>query len=148
MKLYRDRQKLVTLFVRGVFLTYIGIDNIIQGPFRTYLSDIFDLKEFGTNQREEYLYYLILFLGAVQLYVFLQNLFLPVIEVVEEKILFRSPNAALSVVKNINEIIDMELNDDDILQLTFENKSYDVNLKDMDKREVEDLFELLKLREK
>ena len=51
MKLYRDRQKLVTLFVRGVFLTYIGIDNIIQGPFRTYLSDIFDLKEFGTNQR-------------------------------------------------------------------------------------------------
>lgn len=148
MKLYRDRQKLVTLFVRGVFLTYIGIDNIIQGPFRNYLSEIFDLKEFGTNQREEYLYYLILFLGAVQLYVFLQNLFLPVIEVVEEKILFRSPNAALSVVKNIDEIIDMELNDDDILQLTFENKSYDVNLKDMDKREVEELFELLKLREK
>ena len=140
MKLYRDRQKLVTLFVRGVFLTYIGIDNIIQGPFRTYLSDIFDLNEFGANQREEYPYYLILFLGAVQLYVFFQNLFLPVIEVVEEKILFRSPNAALSVVKNIDEIIDMELNDDDILQLTFENKSYDVNLKDMDKREVEELL--------
>lgn len=143
MKLYRDRQKLVTLFVRGVFLTYIGIDNIIQGPFRTYLSDIFDLNEFGANQREEYLYYLILFLGAVQLYVFFQNLFLPVIEVVEEKILFRSPNAALSVVKNIDEIIDMELNDDDILQLTFENKSYDVNLKDMDKREVEELLNIL-----
>ena len=143
MKLYRDRQKLVTLFVRGVFLTYIGIDNIIQGPFRTYLSDIFDLNEFGANQREEYLYYLILFLGAVQLYMFFQNLFLPVIEVVEEKILFRSPNAALSVVKNIDEIIDMELNDDDILQLTFENKSYDVNLKDMDKREVEELLNSL-----
>ena len=143
MKLYRDRQKLVTLFVRGVFLTYIGIDNIIQGPFRTYLSDIFYLNEFGANQREEYLYYLILFLGAVQLYVFFQNLFLPVIEVVEEKILFRSPNAALSVVKNIDEIIDMELNDDDILQLTFENKSYDVNLKDMDKREVEELLNIL-----
>ena len=52
MKVYRDRQKLIGLFFRGSLLFYVGIDNIIDGPLRTYLAGIFNLKEFGTNLRE------------------------------------------------------------------------------------------------
>jgi hypothetical protein len=148
MKVYRDRQTLIGLFFRGSLLFYVGIDNIIEGPLRTYLAGIFNLKEFGTNLREEYLYYLILVLGVFQLYVFLQNVFLPIVEVAGAKVLFRTPNAALSVVKNIDEIKDAEFNEEKILKLTFVKKSYDVNLKDVDENEVEKLFELLKLREK
>ena len=148
MKVYRDRQTLIGLFFRGSLLFYVGIDNIIEGPLRTYLAGIFNLKEFGTNLREEYLYYLILVLGVFQLYVFLQNVFLPIVEVAGAKVLFRTPDAALSVVKNIDEIKDAEFNEENILKLTFLKKSYDVNLKDVDENEVEKLFDLLKLREK
>jgi len=148
MKVYRDRQTLIGLFFRGSLLFYVGIDNIIEGPLRTYLAGIFNLKEFGTNLREEYLYYLILVLGVFQLYVFLQNVFLPIVEVAGAKVLFRTPNAALSVVKNIDEIKNAEFNEENILKLTFVKKSYDVNLKDVDENELEKLFELLKLREK
>ena len=145
MKVYRDRQTLIGLFFRGSLLFYVGIDNIIEGPLRTYLAGIFNLKEFGTNLREEYLYYLILVLGVFQLYVFLQNVFLPIVEVVGAKVLFRTPNAALSVVKNIDEIKHAEFNEEKILKLTFVKKSYDVNLKDVDKNEVEELLKHLSL---
>ena len=53
-------------FLFGVTLSYLAIDNILNGPFREFLSTYFDLKEFGTNTREEYLYYLLLFLGIFQ----------------------------------------------------------------------------------
>ena len=54
-------------FLFGVTLSYVAIDNIFNGPFREFLSTYFDLKEFGSNTREEYLYYLLLFLGVVQI---------------------------------------------------------------------------------
>ena len=56
-------------FLFGVTLSYLAIDNIVNGPFREFLSTYFDLKEFGTNTREEYLYYLLLFLGIFQIIV-------------------------------------------------------------------------------
>ena len=56
-------------FLFGVTLSYLAIDNILNGPFREFLSTYFDLKEFGTNSREEYLYYLLLFLGIFQIIV-------------------------------------------------------------------------------
>jgi len=56
-------------FLFGVTLSYLSIDNILNGPFREFLSTYFDLKEFGTNTREEYLYYLLLFLGIFQIIV-------------------------------------------------------------------------------
>ena len=56
-------------FLFGVTLSYLSIDNILNGPFREFLSTYFDLKEFGTNSREEYLYYLLLFLGIFQIIV-------------------------------------------------------------------------------
>ena len=56
-------------FLFGLTLSYLAIDNILDGPFREFLSTYFDLKEFGTNTREEYLYYLLLFLGLFQIIV-------------------------------------------------------------------------------
>ena len=56
-------------FLFGVTLSYLAIDNIVNGPFREFLSTYFDLKEFGTNTREEYLYYLLLFIGIFQIIV-------------------------------------------------------------------------------
>ena len=57
-------------FLFGVTLSYLAIDNILNGPFREFLSTYFDLKEFGTNTREEYLYYLLFFLGIFQIIVY------------------------------------------------------------------------------
>ena len=45
-------------FLFGLTLSYLAIDNILDGPFREFLATYFDLKAFGTNTREEYLYYL------------------------------------------------------------------------------------------
>ena len=54
-------------------LTYLALDNILDGPIREFLKTYFDLKEFGTNTREEYLYYLLLFLGLFQIIVSLKE---------------------------------------------------------------------------
>ena len=44
----------------GVVLSYTAIDNMLEGPLRIFLKDYIDLKEFGSNIREEGLFYLIL----------------------------------------------------------------------------------------
>mgnify|MGYP001197508907 FL=1 len=62
-------------FLFGVTLSYFAMDNILDGPFREFLKTYFDLKEFGTNTREEYLYYLLLFLGLFQIFVSLKEAF-------------------------------------------------------------------------
>ena len=64
-------------FLFGLTLTYLSLDNIFDGPFREFLQTYFDLKEFGTNTREEYLYYLLLFLGLFQIIVSLKEAFRP-----------------------------------------------------------------------
>ena len=63
-------------FLFGVTLTYLALDNILDGPFREFLKTYFDLKEFGVNTREEYLYYLLLFLGLFQTIVSLKEAFI------------------------------------------------------------------------
>ena len=64
-------------FLFGVTLIYLALDNILDGPFREFLKIYFDLKEFGSNTREEYLYYLLLFLGLSQTIVSLKEAFRP-----------------------------------------------------------------------
>ena len=71
-------------FLFGVTLSYAAIDNIFNGPFREFLSTYFDLKEFGTNTREEYLYYLLLFLGLFQIIVSLKEALRPTNSLEEE----------------------------------------------------------------
>ena len=71
-------------FLFGLTLYYAAIDNIFNGPFREFLSTYFDLKEFGTNTREEYLYYLLLFLGLFQIIVSVKEAFRPTNSLEEE----------------------------------------------------------------
>jgi len=149
MQLYRDRKNLLRPFLLGVTLSYVAIDNIVNGPLRDYLSNYFDLKEFGTNVREEYLYYLILFLGIFELVITLQSLFLPLIEIVEVKIVLRTKGRILSVIEDINLLQDINLRDDNHMEFIFPNeKIHTVNVEDVSINELETLLKVLKPREK
>ena len=149
MQLYRDRKNLLRPFLLGVTLSYVAIDNIVTGPLRDYLSNYFELKEFGTNVREEYLYYLILFLGIFELVITLQSLFLPLIEIVEVKIVLRTKGRILSVIEDINLLQDINLRDDNHMEFIFPNeKTHTVNVEDVSINELETLLKVLKPREK
>ncbi len=149
MQLYRDRKNLLRPFLLGVTLSYVAIDNIVNGPLRDYLSNYFDLKEFGTNVREEYLYYLILFLGIFELVITLQSLFLPLVEIVEAKIVLRTKGRILSVIEDINLLQDINLRDDNHMEFIFPNeKIHTVNVEDVSINELETLLKVLKPREK
>ena len=149
MQLYRDRKNLLRPVLLGVTLSYVAIDNIVNGPLRDYLSNYFDLKEFGTNVREEYLYYLILFLGIFELVITLQSLFLPLVEIVEAKIVLRTKERILSVIEDINLLQDINLRDDNHMEFIFPNeKIHTVNVEDVSINELETLLKVLKPREK
>ena len=60
-KLFRKKNKFFSKLLNGIFLSYVSVDNILEGPLREFLKRYFDLEEFGSNNREESLYYLILF---------------------------------------------------------------------------------------
>ena len=143
MKIYRDRQQLIRPFFLGVSFSYISIDNIVTGPLRNYLIEFLKIGEFGSNMREEWLYYFILFLGVTQLYIALQSLFLPVIEIVEDKIVLRTRDQYLAVVKSVNEISDLKIDGDEWTFVT-SDKSYVViteSLLESDLNQVKELIE-------
>tara|TARA_S200000501_G_scaffold139354_1_gene131725 strand:- start:42 stop:491 length:450 start_codon:yes stop_codon:yes gene_type:complete len=140
MQLYRDRKKQLRPFLSGLVLSYIGLDNITSGPFREYLSQYFDLQEFGSNAREEYLYYAILFIGILQLVVTVQSIFLPVIEIIDSKIVLRTKEKTLSVVKDISEISNIEMKEDNFLQFTFSDKTYNVQIAEVAVAEIDMLM--------
>ena len=57
-KLFRYKKIFVPQFLSGVFLSYSALDNILEGPLRELLKQYFDLEEFGSNAREESLYFI------------------------------------------------------------------------------------------
>ena len=124
MKFYRDRSSLFLPFLRGTVLTYVGIDNIITGPFRQLMIKYFRLGDFGSNAREEYLYYLLLFFGLLQLFITIQSMFQPVIEIVDTKVILRTKERTLSVIKNTFDIINIEIVEDNFLQFSFNDGEY------------------------
>ena len=131
MKIYRDRQKLIRPFFLGVSFSYISIDNIVTGPLRKYLIEFLKIGEFGSNMREEWLYYFILFLGVTQLYIALQSLFLPAIEIVENKIVLRTREKYLAVIKDIDEITEINLTEDSEIIISFQDNSYTIYAEDI-----------------
>ena len=139
MKIYRDRQQLVRPFFLGVSFSYISIDNIVTGPLRKYLIEFLKIGEFGSNMREEWLYYFILFLGVTQLYIALQSLFLPVIEIVEEKIVLRTREKYLAVIKDIDEITEINITEDSELIISFQDNSYTIYAEDILTEDIETL---------
>ena len=147
MQLYRDRKKQLRPFLSGIALSYVALDNITSGPFREYLSKYFDLQEFGSNVREEYLYYTILFLGILQLVVTIQSIFLPVIEVIDSKIVLRTKEKVFSVVKNISDISNIEVKKDNFLQFTFSDKTYNVQIAEVSVAGIDALISTVNISE-
>jgi len=137
MKIYKDRQQLIRPFFLGVSFSYISIDNIVTGPLRKYLIEFLKIGEFGSNMREEWLYYFILFLGVTQLYIALQSLFLPAIEIVEDKIVLRTREKYLAVIKNIDEITDINFTEDNELIFSFQDNSYTIYAEDILTEDIE-----------
>ena len=137
MKFYRDRSSLFLPFLRGSALTYVGVDNIITGPFRELMIEYFRLGDFGSNAREEYLYYLLLFFGLLQLFITSQSAFQPVIEIIDTKVILRTKEKTLSVIKNTFDIISLEVVESNYLQFSFRNgEVYNVQVDDVSIKEV------------
>ena len=141
MKFYRDRSSLFLPFLRGSALTYVGVDNIITGPFRQLMIKYFRLGDFGSNAREEYLYYLLLFFGLLQLLITLQSAFQPVIEIIDTKVILRTKEKTLSVIKNTFDIINLEVVESNYLQFSFLNgEVYNVQVDDISIKEIQKEF--------
>ena len=140
MKIYRDRSSLLLPLFRGSLLTYIGVDNIISGPFRELMVQYFKLEEFGSNSREEYLYYLLLFFGLLQLFISIQSMFQPLIEIIDTKIILRTKEKTLSVVRNTFDITNIELAEDNFLKFSFKGEIFSVQIDDVSLKEVQDAF--------
>jgi len=137
MKFYRDRSSLYLPFLRGSALTYVGVDNIITGPFRELMIEYFRLGDFGSNAREEYLYYLLLFFGILQLFITSQSAFQPVIEIIDTKVILRTKEKTLSVIKNTFDVINLEVVESNYLQFSFRNgEVYNVQVDDVSIKEV------------
>ena len=139
MKIYRDRSSLLLPLLRGSLLTYVGVDNIISGPFRELMVQYFKLGEFGSNSREEYLYYLLLFFGLLQLFITIQSMFQPLIEIVDTKIILRTKEKTLSVIRNTFDITNIELADN-FLKFAFKGEIFSVQVDDVSLKEVQDAF--------
>ena len=121
-------------------LTYIGIDNIITGPFRQLMIKYFRLGDFGSNAREEYLYYLLLFFGLLQLLITLQSAYQPVIEIIDTKVILRTKERTLSVIRNTFDITNLELVEDNFLQFSFGDEIYNVQVDDISIKEIQEIF--------
>ena len=147
MKIYRERSTLILPFLRGSLLTYVGVDNIISGPFRDLMVQYFRLGEFGSNLREEYLYYLLLFFGLLQLFITIQSMFQPLIEIIDTKIILRTKEKTLSVVRNTFDITNIELSEDNFLKFSFKGEIYSVQVDDVSLKEVQDAFKSLSFYE-
>ena len=147
MKIYRNRSNSLRTLLLGVSLTYIAIDNINNGPLREYLSTYFDLKEFGTNTREEYLYYFILFLGVLELIIMIQSFFLPVIEVIDSKIALRTKERTLVVVRDVVDVNSIKKSSDSNLIFNFENTQFNVNIDDISVKDLQALYEIFNIEE-
>ena len=135
-KLFRYKKIFVPQFLSGVFLSYSALDNILEGPLRELFKQYFDLGEFGSNAREESLYFIILFFGIFQIVISLQNLFQPVIELKNGKIAIKTKQKILSVIKPINEIIEIKESEDFTLTFVFQDSSYSVISKHLENNEL------------
>ncbi len=147
MKLYRERKGIALPTIRGLLLAYVGADNMLSGPFRDLLTKYFKLGEFGSNTREEYLYYFIFGLGVLQLLVTFQSLFIPLVELDEQKITIRTRENTFSIVKDRSEVKSIEILDEDNLEFSFVDKKYIVPITAIPIEDVHKLISLLEEEE-
>ena len=147
MKLYRERKGIALPTIRGLLLAYVGADNMLSGPFRDLLTKYFKLGEFGSNTREEYLDYFIFGLGVLQLLVTFQSLFIPLVELDEQKITIRTRENTFAIVKDRSEVKSIEILDEDNLEFSFVDKKYIVPITAIPIEDVHKLISLLEEEE-
>jgi hypothetical protein len=139
-KLYRSQRKMMPIFFTGFSLSYISIDNILNGPFRQFLKNYITLKEFGSNIREEVLYYLILAIGGFQLFTAVQSFFQPILELSEYKIAMRTSEKILTVVRNIQDLRKVDF-EGEYLKFVFDDNIYSVFIENTDKDELQNILD-------
>ena len=142
-KIYRSKSAMFPTFLGGVLLSYISIDNMLEGPLRIFLKEYIDLKDFGSNTREEGLYYLILGLGLFQIITALQSFLQPVIEINNERIALRTKEKALSVVRDVYEIKSIEKKDEEVLLFIFEDMNFNVLTKHIKNEDLEEVINFI-----
>jgi hypothetical protein len=128
------------ILLTGFFLSYVSIDNIFNGPFREFLKNYITLNEFGSNPREEVLYYLILIVGGFQLFTAVQSMFQPILEVSEYKIAMRTSEKLLTVVKDIQDLRKVIL-EEEYLKLIFDKETYSVLIENTDTDELQSFID-------
>ena len=138
--LYRTQQKMTPILLTGFFLSYVSIDNIFNGPFREFLKNYITLNEFGSNPREEVLYYLILIVGGFQLFTAVQSMFQPILEVSEYKIAMRTSEKLLTVVKDIQDLRKVIL-EEEYLKLIFDKETYSVLIENTETDELQSFID-------
>ena len=138
-KLYRSSRKMLPILLTGFSLSYVSVDNIFNGPFRAFLKNYITLGEFGSNIREEVLYYLILIIGGFQLFTAVQSIFQPVLELSEYKIAMRTSEKLFTVVKDIQDIREVIFNGD-YLKFVFEDETYSVFIENIDTDDLQSIL--------
>ena len=133
---------LKTLF-SGILLTYVSIDNIFEGPLRTLLKEYISLKEFGSDIREEGLYYLILIIGVSNIIIALQSFIQPVIEINNGRVALRTKEKTLSVVRDIYEVKEIKKEEDKLLFI-FEDGTYEVFTKNIKTEDADMVIDYIK----
>ncbi len=133
---------LKTLF-SGILLTYVSIDNIFEGPLRILLKEYISLKEFGSDIREEGLYYLILIIGFSNIIIALQSFIQPVIEINNGRVALRTKEKTLSVVRDIYEVKEIKKEEDKLLFI-FEDGTYEVFTKNIKTEDADMVIDYIK----
>ena len=133
---------LKTLF-SGILLTYVSTDNIFEGPLRTFLKEYISLKEFGSDIREEGLYYLILIIGVSNIIISLQSFIQPVIEINNGRVALRTKEKTLSVVRDIYEVKEIKKEEDKLLFI-FEDGTYEVFTKNIKTEDTDMVIDYIK----
>ena len=133
---------LKTLF-SGILLTYVSTDNIFEGPLRILLKEYISLKEFGSDIREEGLYYLILVIGVSQIIIALQSFIQPVIEINNGRVALRTKEKTLSVVRDIYEVKEIKKEEDKLLFI-FEDGTYEVFTKNIKTEDADMVIDYIK----
>lgn len=142
-KIYRRRSSMLKTLFSGILLTYVSTDNIFEGPLRTLLKEYISLKEFGSDIREEGLYYLILVIGVSQVIIALQSFIQPVIEINNGRVALRTKEKALSVVRDIYEVKEIKKEEDKLLFI-FEDGTYEVFTKNIKTEDADMVIDYIK----
>ncbi len=142
-KIYRRRKLMLKTLFSGILLTYVSIDNIFEGPLRTLLKEYISLKEFGSDIREEGLYYLILIIGVCNVIIALQSFIQPVIEINNGRVALRTKEKTLSVVRDIYEVKEIKKEEDKLLFI-FEDGTYEVFTKNIKTEDADMVIDYIK----